>query len=114
MKQKTISAEQGILTQEQGILPAKTEIITGWGAQHAERQRRGNLGCRRMMIIVVRSAQLHAHAFQISRQPQDRRTGGRPSSRNRSQSREPYGAGDEVLCAVNNSVMREWTRRLSY
>jgi hypothetical protein len=29
MKQETISAEQGILTQEQGILPAKTEIITG-------------------------------------------------------------------------------------
>jgi len=29
MKQGTISAEQEILTQEQGILPVKTEIITG-------------------------------------------------------------------------------------
>jgi len=114
MKQGIISTEQGILTQEQEILPAEPEIITGWGAQHAERQRRGSPGCRRMTIIVVRSAQLHAHAFQISRQPQDRRTGGRLPSRNRSQSREPYGAGDEVLCAVNNSAMREWTRRLSY
>jgi hypothetical protein len=64
-------------------------------------------------VIVVRSVQLPAHAFRISRQPQNRRTDRTLPSRNRSRSRESYDARGEALCVENNSAMREWAKRLS-